>query len=711
MDDDIDSALRALRDDAAGSLFPTEGMLEVEGLTEAVTITRGPFGMPTIDAATTDDLWFAQGMLTAGERLFQLDLALRAANGRLSEMFGPLTIEADRFARTVGLHLAGARMVSQDWSEDDHAMHERFRRGVRAWLTQALAPPLEYRILGTAPKMPKDPAAWASCFSYLAWGLSNNLETELLRATIERHAGEDAMRLLVPPVSGHTALGSNAWAISGQRTTSGRPILANDPHLLALQPGPWLPIHLRAPGYDVKGVALTFGPGVVLGATPHHAWGATNVTGDVQDLFEVGPDDITGTRVERITVLGDPDPQVIDVPETRHGPILHRVPVGATSSVYDDIDPPYALRWTGHEHGLRPSTIVRLAQASSFEEFRTAALEVGCPGQNFVYADIDGHIGVQVTGVHPIRRHGDGTVPLADHGWEGRIPADEMPWILDPPDGLIVSANDGVLTHGLSEHLITADFHQPNRAERIRELIDGSPMHDAAGTARIQRDTVSLAARRAVPLLLERVPDAATHLAGWDLDLAPGSRPAAVFQRWTEAIAHHVLGPHLPEPAVRAYLASPETWRCAVLPDMLASSHPWITTEHLTAALDEVLVGLGSDGTWGDVHRLRLAHPLAVIPGLAPLFTAVDAPMGGDEQTIAAAGADLAAGEGAAVIASVRMVWDLADPQAGTPVVPTGVSGNPASPHWNDQFAGYTDGPVSVSAPAETQALTLEPSG
>jgi penicillin amidase len=704
-----DDPLASLRDQAAEASFPTEGTLRVDGLAAPVTIARGPFGMPVVEARTLDDLWFAQGMVTAGERLAQLDLALRAANGRLSEVFGPFTADADRFVRTVGLHLAGAAMAGR-WDEHDHAMHARFRDGVHAWLAQAPAPPLEYRMLGTAPKLPEDPAAWASCFAYLAWGLSNNLETELLRASIRRHAGEAAMWTLVPRTSGRTAAGSNAWALAGHRTVSGQPMLASDPHLSALQPGAWIPMHLRAPGYDVRGVALSFAPGIVLGATPHHAWGATNVTGDVQDLFEVTDADVTGIRVEPITVLGEPEPQVVEVRETRHGPILDRVPVGVTSSVYEDVEGAYALRWTGREQGLRPGTVLRMAQAASFDVFRRiVATEVRCPGQNFVYADAEGHIGVQVTGAHPIRRTGDGTVPLPDHGWAGWIPDDDMPWLMDPAEGTIVSANDGLLTADLTDHLLSADFHRPHRALRIRERLDAIERHDVPTTAAIQRDTVSLAARALAPRLLDRVPRAHEHLDGWDHDLGAGSRPAAVFQRWTEAIARRALAPHLPDAVVLAYLASPETWRSAALPAMLDAGHPWLEGDVLGASLADALASLGPDDTWGDVHRLRLAHPLARIPGLEPLFTAVDEPMGGDEQTVAAAGADLAAGDAAAVIASVRMVWDLADPQAGVPVVPAGVSGNPSSPHWADQTDAYRDGgPVP---PAGGGLLTIEPTG
>ncbi len=704
--------IEMLRGQAADALFPGEGTLTVEGLRAPVTVTRDAAGVPIVEAANLEDLWFAQGLVTAGERLFQLDLALRAANGRLSELFGPLTFDADRFARTIGLHLAGAASLAT-WTDEDHAMHARFRDGVWAWLALAPNPPIEYQLLGTAPKLPEDPAAWAACLAYLAWALSNNLETELLRAQIRGRAGEGVMRTLVPPTSGRRALGSNAWVLAGSHTASGLPLLANDPHLLALQPGAWIPLDLRAPGYQARGVALVSTPGIALGATPHHAWSATNVTGDVQDLFVVRDHDVNGTRVESIVVLGEAEPRIYTVRETRHGPILDRLPLGDTASTYEDLDPFYALRWTGATETLRPTTSIRIANATDFESFRRAVLEVRCPGQNFVYADVDGHIGVQVTGRHPIRRHGDGSIPLPDHGWDAWISDDEMPWILDPPDGVIVSANDGLLTAGLTDHLLTVDFHEPHRALRIRELLDARDQHDVASFEAAQRDTVSLAARAAVPALLTRTPrgarrDAALDLlAAWDHDLTAGSQAAAIYEVWTEAIARRALGPRLGDELLRAYTVSAETWKAAVLPSLLRAANGWLDADLLGAALDDALTELGDPvPAWGDLHRLVLASPLAKIPGLERLFTAVDAPLGGDELTVAAAGMDGGVGRTAAVIASVRMVWDLADPGGGSFAMPSGVSGNPASPHWNDQQSRYRDGgPADPSKPA-TLSLT-----
>ncbi|MGE5227105.1 MAG: penicillin acylase family protein, partial [Planctomycetaceae bacterium] len=471
--------LEALRAQAAASLFPVQGELSAPGLAAPVTVRRDAWGTPAIDAASREDLWFAQGLVTAGERLFQLDLAIRAATGRLAEVFGPSLVDADVFARTVGLHRAGARYLER-WTDLDHAMHARFRAGVRAWVEAMPARPIEYQLLDLDPVLPEDPADWSACFAYLAWGLSNNHDKEVLRAQLAAAMGAEAASVLLPSTAGGTGLGSNDWALAGSRTASGSPLLANDPHLLALQPGAWLELHLSAPGYLARGVALCFSPGVILGATPHHAWGATNVTGDVQDLFEVGDADVTEERAEVVAVRGEPEPRTFTVRETRFGPVLTHVQVGLLDPVSVPLEQTYALAWTGHEHGIRPSLALDAARAASFEEFRAAVLEVGCPGQNFVYADVEGTVALQVTGLHPVRRSGDGLTPSPgddDHGWHGWVPLDALPREVDPARGFVVTANDG-LHAGLTPHLLSNDFHQPYRALRITELLEGRAEHD-----------------------------------------------------------------------------------------------------------------------------------------------------------------------------------------------------------------------------------------
>jgi penicillin G amidase len=742
-----------LREVASASLLPEDGELTAPGLSEPVEVLRDRWGVPYISAASLDDLWFAQGFVTAGERLFQMDLLLRAAGGRLSEVFADRTLGDDRLARTIGFRRTGAKLAA-GWDDASRAMHARFREGCAAWIALMPAPPVEYSLLDMSPDLVTDDAgAWAAAFVYLAWGLSGNWDKELLRAAIAERLGPDAVSALLPPLPAdppHIAPGtlggrlldelprprgegSNDWVVSGTRTATGKPLLANDPHLLAVQPGVWIEMHLRAPGYEARGVALTFSPGILLGTTAHHAWGVTNVTGDVQDLYlEHLNDDRTAAEHpggwepltihrEEIKVRGAAEPVVVDVRETRHGPIIETAMVGVIHSEYFSLPSTetYALRWTGSECAIRPSLMLDAAHATSFEEFRRAVWGVECPGQNFVYADVDGTIGFQCSGLYPRRRAGDGTAPVpgwtGEHEWDGWVPFEELPWAVDPARGYLVTANNRIHDDGYP-YLIGHDFHTPYRARRVVERLEAVAMHDVASMAAIQLDTVSLPARAALPLLIALEPrsdeerDAIGLLDGWDGDMSAGSVPAGVFNVWSRHIARRALQPRLGDELFRRYHTDREVFQCEVLPAWLRDPAGWLDDDLLRAALADALAELreklGPDTSawrWGALHRLALVHPLGEIPGLGPLFTAADVGLGGDEQTVMQGSFDGRDGYAVEVIASWRAVYDLADLDRSVGVLPAGVSGNPASLHWNDQFPLWIAGehhPLPFTRPA-----------
>lgn len=713
MSGDVDG-LRGL---AAAALFPADGELRVGGLDAWVEIRRDRWGAAYVRASSLDDLWFAQGLVTAGERLFQLDLALRQANGRLSEVFADRTLADDRFARTIGLHLAGER-IAAEWTDLSASMMERFVAGVHAWIEVMPAPPAEYTLLDLSPELPRDPASWAACWAAFAWSLSGNWDRELQRVALAEALGPEAAATLLPParpidprlaaggLAGRllrdlplpaTGRGSNEWTLAGSRTETGRPLLANDPHLTALQPAPWLEMHLSAPGYRARGVAAPFMPGIVLGTTAHHAWGATNVSGDVTDLYleELSPDggaahyrdgwEPLTLRSEPIVVRGSSEPHVLEVRETRHGPILDSYPLGELDPEYRPLGTTYALRWVGAEHGAQPDLAVRLANAGSFEEFREAGRGLECPGQNLAYADVDGHIGYQCTGRYPVRRAGDGTQPAPgwtdSHEWEGWVPFEELPWSKDPERGYLVTANNR--PHDESyPHLIGNDFHAPHRAARIAERIEEIERHTVDTGRAIQLDTVSRPARRVLSLLRER----GEHgFDPWDGDMRADSTEAAVFNLWVQEVARRVV-PH--DLARDSYMASREAFLCDALPSLLEAGML------SPAILADAMVAAAANGptSWGEVHRVVFAHPLARLPGLEGLFVAAEAGLGGDEQTVAQAGFDHRHGFAVAVVASWRAVYDLGDLDRSVGVLPTGNSGNPASPHWNDQTAMWTAG-------------------
>lgn len=743
-----------IRAASRAALPPMEGELAVAGLAAPVEVRRDRWGIPYIAAASLEDLWFAQGFVTASERLFQIELALRVANGRLSELFSSVTVEQDRFARVIDLNGIGRAEVAR-WSDASRSMLRRYIEGVRAWIAAMPAPPVEYLLLGTAPELPEDAGDWIAALAFAAWGLSGNWDSELLRAHLREGLGPEAARALLPPapavapglaagglagrlldaVPRSRGQGSNEWVVSGSRTDTGRPLLANDPHLLVQQPGAWFELHLRAPGYACRGVAFPFLPGILVGVTEHHAWGITNVTGDVQDLYEERLDD-DGTaaefggrweplscRREEIGVRGG-DPVAFDVRETRHGPLLEVEPVGLVDLDYVPLETSFALRWTATEGLLEPASLIDAAKATSFPAFRESLRSVSCPGQNVVYADVDGTIGYQVTGRYPIRTNGDGATPApgwdGEHEWTGWIPFEELPWSMDPDRGFIVTANNRTYEPSYP-HAIGLDFHTPFRAERIAERLASEDPATAEGSATIQLDTVSIAASRLLPRLTSAPPTSVDQrwaldlLDGWDADQASDSAAAAVYNVWL-----HEIGVRLFEAAGASdhadrYLAWREVFVCTALPRLLGGAPPtwtglsdWdeLLLDALDAALERLTDRLGRDRTawrWGGLHRVRFAHPLARMPGLEPIFVAAEHELGGDEQTVLQAGFDGRSGFEPAVVPSYRVVVELADVDRTRAVLPTGQSGHPASAHWNDQASMWSEGrlrPAPVSQEA-----------
>jgi penicillin G amidase len=744
--------LEELREAARAALAPVQGEFAIPGLAEPVEVLRDRWGVAYLSAASLEDLWFAQGYIQASERLFQIELALRAAAGRLSEWFSDLALPSDRFARTIGFARLGAREAGR-WSEASVAMMRRFVDGARAFAASAPAPPIEYAMLASTPDLPEDLGAWASAFAYLAWGLSGNWDRELLRLRLAERRGPGAVRTFLPPLHDDppefaaaslagrlldglprsAGQGSNGWVVSGAHTRSGSPMLANDPHLLVQQPQPWFEIHLRAPGYQARGVAFAFAPGIVAGTTAHHAWGITNVSGDVQDLYvEHLNDDGSAAafdgawepltvRTERIEVRGGA-PVDLEVRETRHGPLLDAVPVGTRGNEFAPVEGTLALRWTAADGLLEPAGLIDIVRAGSFDAFRDALRGVSCPGQNVLYADVDETIGLQCTGLHPLRRSGDGTAPVAgwtsEHEWDGYVRFEELPWSRDPGPGFLVAANNRIHDEGYP-HLIGMDVHVPLRARRIAERLRAEDAITASACAAIQVDTVSLAARRLLPHLLkakassDRARDALERLGTWDGDLAAGSREAAVYETWLGAIAPAVFGEDDPE-TFAAYVAAREAFVCAALPALLEAGDPpprgetWsdLLGSSLEAALDRLEQELGADPAgwrWGALHHARFAHPLARLPGLGALFVAAEHEVGGDEQTVMQSGVDGRIGFDAVVVPSWRQVVDLSNVDATLAVMSTGQSGNPASPHWNDQSPMWAAGelrPCPFTRPA-----------
>lgn len=756
----MDEWVAAVREAARAALPPLEGQVRATGLRGPVEVVRDRWGVPHIYAESDHDLWFAQGFVSASERLFQTEMAFRLGLGRLSELFGEATLPIDRFIRTVGWNRAAER-IAADRDDASLEMSAATGAGMRAWAEAMPAKPVEYVILDAEPWIPGEDeldVAGAGAAVYMSWALSRAWDNDLLRAEIADRAGPETMRALFPDVDPEpeavraakdhddprlamlrgavlppSGQGSNAWVVAGSRSASGKPLLANDPHLVAQQPSAWFEVHLVAPDVNVAGVSFPFAPGVVIGHNDRIAWGFTNSEGDVQDLYlEHLSEDGRSARHgdtweplavhrERIAVRGRDEPEVVEVRESRHGPLLDSYMLGINEPrvVEGGIGRSYALRWVGGEFSIRPSTVWRLDTARDWEGFRAAVADWDCPGQNIVYADVDGNIGYQWTGRYPIRRAGDGSLPVPgwtdEYEWDGWVPFDDLPRSFNPPSGYLVTANNR--PHGGDHpHHLGSDFLPPYRARRIAGLLTATPTHDRESFARIQSDTVSLPAREIAAHLLEVEPrddrqkQALALLSGWDHDLRPESAAAAIYEAWCVRIAHRILHPVLGDELLAHYYGRRQWtngFHYRALPALLEyPTARWFggdgreaRDDLLRAALDDALdeltdrLGDSMEGwRWGALHTVRFAGRLAMVPGLSEMFTAGEAELGGDEQTVAQALYEPGVPFRVAVVPSWRQIIDLGDLDASLGVITTGQSGNPESPHFRDQLDLWAEG-------------------
>ncbi len=622
------------------SLPQLEGTISLPGLAQTVRVERDAYGVPTITAQTMDDLLMAQGYVMAQDRLWQMDLLRRSASGQLSEIFGSVTLAADKENRTLGLRQAAEASVAA-LPVVNRAEGEAYARGVNAYILQQRENlPWEFRVLGYAPE-PWTPADSALIHAYMYRVLAETWQWELSRAKLTALAGPERARDLfvvdspddrfivgdapenanLPAVllkaaarglqkaralalqSAAAALpaapedfelraGSNNWVVSGAHTYSGKPILANDTHLPNDVPSIWYMAHLIAPGYNAKGFCLPGGPLVIIGHNERIAWGFTNHGADVQDLYlEVfNPENprqyqVNGqwteaeVRTETIKVKGAPD-EKLEVVVTRHGPVVHRDESGA-----------YALRWTALEPGGLGVGQAEASRAQNWQEFLAALRRVSGPAQNGVYADVDGNIGMVVAAKVPVRKKGYGQVPVPgetdEYEWAGYIPFEEMPQVLNPPSGRIATANARVVGPRYKPFL-TDRWYEPERTKRIYELLENHRgKFNAADMLAMQTDLYSAPhvflagqladAMKKVSPQDARVLTVVKQLETWNGQARQGTRGLSLLEYVRREMMRQLLKPIVKETKVRYEWSRTLTF----LRNVLQSRPPaWLPAEY-----------------------------------------------------------------------------------------------------------------------------------
>ncbi|MGQ9840610.1 MAG: penicillin acylase family protein [Anaerolineae bacterium] len=732
---------------AAGWLFlrrslpQTTGTTRLAGLTGPVEVVRDPNGIPYIYARSDRDAFFALGYVHAQDRLWQMEMQRRIGADRLSEILGESTVKTDQFLRTLGVYRA-AQAAWPGLSAEAQAALQAYADGVNAFLAGGHPLPPEFVILGFKPEpwQPADSLVWAKM---MAWNLGDTYSRDIYRAQLTAALGPERAGQLLPgypagaPIIlpadatasglqeietilrdrfglGGEHIGSNNWVVSGARTASGKPLLANDPHLGAQIPSIWYLASIQGDRIHAVGATLPGLPAIVIGHNADIAWGVTNLGPDVQDLFveRVNPAnpnqvEVNGQWVdmtivaEEIKVKGQEKPIRWAARATRHGPLI--------SDVTSQRGQALALRWPSLDPGdTTIEAFLGINYARNWDDFTAALRQYVAPSQNFVYADRAGNIGYYGPGRIPIRAKGDGSVPVPgwndEYAWTGWIPFEELPHAYNPKDGYIVTANHRV-TPDDYPYFITHDWAAPYRAQRIIELLTAKSGLTPDDFARIQADQRSAQALELLPVLLSVQPEtdaqrrALDLLRSWDGVLSADSAAAAIYEAWYAHLNTVLLGDDVGGTLADTLLTGHNPiLLAAILGD---GNGIWcddvLTPEredcHASArvALEEALKDLtermGKDMAqwrWGNIHRTQFPHnPFSQVEPLKRFFHR-SIKTGGDMFTVNPSPYKLAARYDANWVPSYRQIVDLADWENSRFMHTTGQSGHPLSDHYAD---------------------------
>ncbi len=776
------------------SLPVLDGSLKAPGLTAAVTIRRDQHGVPHIQANTQDDLLFAQGYVTAQDRLWQMDMLRRNSAGELAEILGPPLLDHDKVQRVFQLRNVAQRVYSS-MPEIDRHRYEQYAAGVNLFISQNYDHlPAEFRTLHYKPrpfigmdsvliglnmvqtldnhwdvKLAReqvvahlhDPKLEAELYPVGSWrdqpptsavadmtqphpapALSDDEETDQTQTRLNppslpgRNNFEDAPRLralLGTASCSGCEPGSNNWVIAGKHTASGKPLLSNDMHLGLAVPNVWYMAELTAPGLHVAGVTLPGVPLVIAGHNDHVAWGFTALYADVQDLYVekldgngnyLGPAGAWLTLAhaqETIRVRFGKSVQ-LDVQLTPHGPLLN--------PLFHKETRPIALHWSLYDPALAAIPLYEMNTAADWPHF-SAALAAWCyPTQNVVYSDDQGHIAYHAVGKVPFRPSGLVATPIIvandayQHEWKGYIPFDSLPYSVDPPSGLLATANSRV-TPNDTQFPLTLEWAEPYRIERVYMDLRGREKLTRPDMLAVQTDLYSaldqeLAHRFAYAIdqtgtTEPRLKQAADLLRSWDGRVTTDSAAASIVFRARQAFWPLILTPKLGSDLESYFWSESDFAEEEIIMHGSTSSapSPWLPANYkdwdslLTEAVRQGLArGKAPDDlskwTYGSWHVIDLEHPLyGLIPLVKRWSGTGEQPLSGDTTTIKQVGR--------AFGPSQRFTMDWSAPDQSAENIVLGESGNPVSPWFRDQWQTWYDGstfPLPFSPAAVTSQTT-----
>ena len=745
--------------------------LQLAGLTAPVSVYRDDWGVPHIEAQSYRDVFMAQGYVTAQDRLWQMDLTRRAAAGRLSEVMGASQVNTDKFFRALQLTRAAEQSIVaySPWAKE---LIDAYSAGVNAYIDQATAAgrlPVEFAILGYQPEH------WTALDSALigkimAYDLGGNWSAEVYRYQLRQKVDETLFRELLPvyPNSGITIMrqtaeagaaapqvaalppagggidldgllstaiipdewvGSNNWVVSGKLTQSGKPLLADDPHLGLRTPAIWYNTHLVVNNpqepLNVYGATFPGGPGIVLGHTDKIAWGVTNTGPDVQDLYieKRNPENPNQFEYkgkwedakiyqEPIKVKGKPDVP-FEVVVTRHGPIISEV----AGSEKNRPEEALSLRWTANLATIELEAVIGMNRATNWTEFRHALKGFMVPTQNFVFASQDGTIAYKAAGVVPIRaKEHDGLLPVpgwtGEYEWQGYISFDNMPEVVNPAAGFIATANNKVVDSAYPYHL-SHSWAQPYRAQRIVDVLSSKPALTADDMRLLQTDYMNLQAKSLLPILMPLVEKAQLSaqqsqalalLKGWDYVDAADQGAPLLYHLWWKHLTRELYEPGMGEDLYKRMADTGNITDEMIRQAGEGAESSWLKIagglEQLAAksfklAVDEAVKLQGKNPqkwAWGQYHRIGPVHPIGgSVKPLGWLMNAKALPVGGSSVTVGAMSFNRQTGM-VSHSAPWRQVVDLADIGGAGHVLTPGQSGHFLSKWYEDGAALHAEG-------------------
>ncbi|MCD0488446.1 penicillin acylase family protein [Pedobacter sp. MC2016-14] len=732
----------------------------LKGSRESVDIAFDEQMVPHIFAKNDYDVYYAQGYVTAMHRLWQMDFQTRYAAGRISEVVGPKAIELDRYQRRMGM-LYGAENSLKGMMADPKSreMILAYTNGINDYIhsLNAASLPIEYKILDFTPEdwtpikcalllkqmsavlaMGSDEFYMTNILKKFGPEVTNNLfpdypdrEDPIIPAGTRWDFG-DALKVPKTPLhynqlvtsrvrtkQKEDGIGSNNWALSGKKTASGYPILANDPHLNLTLPSIWYQIQLHAPGLNSYGVSLPGAPGIIVGFNQHIAWGVTNVAADVLDFYQIKFKDsshkaywynnqwkATKQRIETIKIRGLAE-EKDTVTYTHHGPVVYfqqpkklsmarNVPIGN------------ALRWIAHDSSNELKTFYLLNRGKNYADYRTALIYFSAPAQNFIFASADNDIAITPNGRFPLKWKNQGKFILdgSDPGndWQGWIPAAQNPTVKNPDRNFVSSANQSC-TDQTYPYYINWEFNDYNRGKRINDRL--KIMHNAtADSIRImQSDAYSISAADILPVIVPKMnnstlnatqKEALNLIQKWNKYYDANAIAASIFDLWSKRLyyaiwddeftvndvpmrypsADRTLTLMIKEPTSK-WFDNIKTPKTESLEDLINSSF-----KYACDSLERKYGPIGKDWEWANVKHTNVPH-LAKIPG----FGSKTLMIGGAKGTINA----LAESNGP----SWRMVVELGSPSQypkGHGVYPGGQSGNPGSPFYDNMINTWAEG-------------------